>query len=166
MWNGASRILNLAAVGYSDDTIQYIRGLWEGYKEEEEAIDEESARGNWKPATTRYLGIKEELRIDLGDELYEAMLYATDQPNRAKIGKVVRTSPAAAADLRMQDVILSYDGERVFHPSDLARLSHLSDPEDWIELWIGRDGEELQVEVQGGPLGVRYYPLKVAFTRE
>jgi len=156
----------LQDLGYSDDTIQYIRRLWVDYEDGEEAIDEQAARGNWKPATTRYVGIKEELRIDLGDELYEAMLYATDQPNRAKVGKVVRTSPAAAAGLRMQDVVLSYDGERVFHPSDVARLSRLSDPEHWIELWIGRDGEELQVEVQGGPLGVRYYPLKEAFTRE
>ncbi len=102
------------------------------------------------------------MRIDLGDDFYDAMLYATNQPNRSKIGNVMGTSPAAAAGLRIRDVIVRYDGERVFEPDDIKRLSESGEPGERVEVKIHRDGREIEMRVERGPLGIRYYPEKEA----
>ena len=147
------------------DEIEYIRTLWIRAKEEEEAQFERST-DSWVPREVRAAAIKKTLRSDLGDEYYDAMLYATDQPNRARIGNVIGTSPAAAAGLRIKDLVLRYNGERVFEANDLKRLSASSDPERVVVVWIRRNGEEMEMYVPGGPLGIRYFPLWEEPTRE
>ena len=155
----------LADLGYSAEVIEYVRTFWIRAKEEEEAQFERST-DSWVPREVRAAAIKKTLRSDLGDEYYDAMLYATDQPNRARIGNVIGTSPAAAAGLRIKDLVLSYNGERVFEANDLKRLSASSDPERFVDVWIRRNGEEMQMYVPGGPLGIRYFPLWEEPTRE
>ena len=156
----------LRDLGYSPDTIQYIRALWEDSQEEREGRDERSATRKWQPASLRDADIKKGLRTDLGDDYYDAMLYATNQPNRARIGNVIGSSVTARAGLRIKDVVIRYDGERCFEPSDVKRLSEAAEPGKLVELWIRRDGEEIQLDVEGGALGVRYFPSKETPTSE
>jgi hypothetical protein len=147
----------LADLGYPPGEIRFIRKQWEKTVEEEEALHERSPH-KWVPHRERVAAIRESARADLGDEFYDAMLYAADQPNRARIGNVTPTSAAAAAGLTIKDVIISYDGERVFAPEDIKRLSEGVGAESQVELVIHRDSRDVRMFIQGGALGIRYFP--------
>ncbi len=148
----------LIDLDYSPRTIRFIRDLWERSSADEDARAERSDQHEWAPDDPRNRESRDTLRSDLGDDLYDAMLYATNQANRAIIGNVIGTSPAAAAGLRIRDAVVRYDGERVFDPDEAKRLSESTEPGRVIEVWIQREGEDIQMYVQGGPLGVRYFP--------
>lgn len=150
----------LTDLAYSPDDIRYIRSLWERSKEDEAAEDDKVGRVAWVPPSQRMAGIRQGLRTDLGDELYDAMLHATDQPNRARVGNVIGSSTAAEAGLRIRDVITRYDGERVFEPADVKRLSEAGEPGKTVALWIRRGDEDIELVVASGPLGVRYFPAR------
>jgi membrane-associated protease RseP (regulator of RpoE activity) len=156
----------LEDLGYSPRTIQFIRALWERSNADEAARAQRSDPYEWTPDDPRNTEIRDGLRSDLGEDLYDAMLYATNQSNRVQLGNVIETSPAAAAGLRIKDVIVSYDGERIFDPGDAKRLTEGSEPGRIIEVWIQRDGEVSQRVLEGGPLGVRYFPDWKAPTRD
>ncbi len=148
----------LTDLDYSPRTIRFMRDRWERSSADEDARAERNDQQKWVPGDPRNSEIRDTLRSDLGDGLYDAMLYATNQPNRVQVGNVIGTSAAAAAGLRIGDVIVNYDGERVFDPDEAKRLSESAEPDRLIEVWIQRDGEDIQMYVEGGPLGVRYFP--------
>jgi serine protease Do len=71
---------------------------------------------------------------------------------RAKTGvpvqKVEPNSPAAAAGVRVGDVIRSVDGERVREGSDLQQVLVKREIGDKVMLGILRSDEELEIEVE------------------
>ena len=150
----------LIDLGYSREPIRFMRSLWETARDEEQALLERGAKDAWRPRDEITRPIREALRTDLGDDFYDAVLHATGQPNRARIGNVHGSSPAGRAGLEIRDVIVRYDGDRVFAPSDVSSLSRGSDPDREVEIVILRDGEERRLRVDGGPLGVRYFPAR------
>ncbi len=102
------------------------------------------------PASSR-----DQLRDELGDEQYDRYLYATGRPNRVKINGVIPTSPGKQAGLREGDMILSYDGERVFAMNDIVRLSQRGTPGESVNLEIRRsDGSREFISLPRGPIGV------------
>lgn len=63
----------------------------------------------------------------------------------ARVREVTDDSPAAAAGLREDDVILRYQGETVHSAGQLARLVRETPPGRKVSLEISRDGNEQQV---------------------
>jgi predicted metalloprotease with PDZ domain len=94
-------------------------------------------------------------REELGDEFYDWMLYTSGHPNRVRVGDVLEGSAAAAAGLRPGDLILSYDQQRIFSPSELRDSTTTGTAGDTTALSVLRNGHEVQVDVPRGPLGVR-----------
>lgn len=68
----------------------------------------------------------------------------------AIVNEVVEDSPAEEAGLEDGDVIVAFDGSKVFDADDLLDLIDDSSPGDEIELTISRDGKEKQITVQLG----------------
>lgn len=63
------------------------------------------------------------------------------------ITNVVRNSPADDADLRDEDVLLSFDGKTVEKADDFVRLVRNTPPDKKVKVKILRDGEERELEV-------------------
>jgi predicted metalloprotease with PDZ domain len=63
------------------------------------------------------------------------------------ITNVVQSSPADDANLREEDVLLSFDGKTVEKADDFVRLVRNTPPDKTVKVKILRDGEEREIEV-------------------
>jgi S1-C subfamily serine protease len=93
-------------------------------------------------------------REDIGEEGYDAFLYATGQPNRVLVREVIARSPASRAGVQAGDVIVSYDGTRTFLPRDLQLATGQGKRGELVRVEVVRDGRPLTLRVQRGPLGI------------
>jgi len=139
--------------GFSSDDIEWIRARWEEAELEKRYLADLEARGEDLPPGGGYSDIERELREDLGDNGYDAMLYAIHQNNRVALERVRKNSIAYRAGLRDGSVVWSYDGQRVFRPNELATLSTTGGRGEPVEIVIVTpDGNE-QFFVERNPLG-------------
>lgn len=147
----------LEAAGWGPAEIDRIRERWEQYELAKLEIENQRARKvpGWKKLGGRFFQIATEARNDLGDEFYEAMLFASHQPNRVIVDEVLEISPAAEAGFFPGDELISYGGQRVFTPGAVQFLTTSGERGAWAEVWILRGGEELRLLVPRGPLGTR-----------
>ena len=90
----------------------------------------------------------------MDDEAYARYLYAVGRPNQVTVQRVLSGSAAETAGLRPGDVLLGYQGERVFAASDLRRATQAGDAGDTVTLEVLRDGQRIQAYVPRGPLGI------------
>jgi hypothetical protein len=98
--------------------------------------------------------IRDRYRAELGDEVYDLMLYAGGEANRVSVLNVMHASPAQDVGLQPRDILLSYAGERLFAPSDLVRATIEVDLGGTVPMVVLRGGEEHHLSVPAGPLGV------------
>jgi S1-C subfamily serine protease len=74
-----------------------------------------------------------------------------DVDQGALIVEVYEDTPAAAADLQVDDIILAVDGDMVDEEHTLADRLVAYEEGDVVTLLVLRDGEEIEVEVELGP---------------
>lgn len=102
--------------------------------------------------------VRAALREVLGDERYDLVLYAANFPNRVRVGEVLPGSAAEAAGFRGDDVIISYDGARVFRGQELyAAMTQRERGQD-VALRVERDGQVVDLRLQTGALGMTLRP--------
>ena len=94
------------------------------------------------------------IRDELGDDRYDRYLFAMGRPNRLVVGSVMETSPAQHAGFKHGDVIVRYDGERVFSNLHLVRLRSSGKLGAPIIVEITRDGHPMQITIPRGPMGM------------
>lgn len=87
----------------------------------------------------------------------------TQEDEQVVIGRVVRGSPAADADLQAGDVVTSYNGEAITTVEQLAELVQASAPGDVAVIEITRDGEALTVEVTLGTVRTQRSEFSIDF---
>lgn len=123
-------------------------------------LRDQAEREGWI-RTPRYFEALQEIRSDLesirdemDDEAYARYLYAVGRPNQVTVQRVLSGSAAETAGLRPGDVLLGYQGERVFAASDLRRATQAGDAGDTVTLEVLRDGQRIQAYVPRGPLGI------------
>jgi serine protease Do len=68
------------------------------------------------------------------------------------VGRVFRNSPAEAAGLRPQDVIVSYDGRSIRYPADLQELVERSPADTEHRLEIIREGKRIVLNIKVKPM--------------
>lgn len=76
--------------------------------------------------------------------------YNLREPRGVAVTRVAAGSPAERAGLKVGDVILSFDGERVTTFSKLQRLLGEAAPEQNVRLTISRNGTEQEISVTLG----------------
>jgi hypothetical protein len=96
----------------------------------------------------------QQLRKELGDDVYETYRRATGQPTRVRIGDVESDSVAANAGLLSGDEILSYAGRRVFDSGELNAMMLKTSIGETVPMVVVRNGQRLQLYVTGGALGI------------
>jgi len=100
------------------------------------------------------------LRAEIGDENYDLMLYATGKKNRVVMGEILPGSPAEGQGFEPGDVVVSYDGRRIFHGGGLRHATTEGEQGEWVSVDVVREDERLRLRAQRGPLGVKLVPAR------
>lgn len=91
-----------------------------------------------------YLGV----RLDEDFNAEKARKYSLDRSRGARVVQVLPGSPAAAAGLQTDDIILSFDGQEIEDESHLIHLVSLSEVNRTVRLQILRNGRRETVMVR------------------
>jgi hypothetical protein len=102
--------------------------------------------------------VRAALREVLGDARYDLVLYAANFPNRVRVGEVLPGSAAEAAGFRGSDVIVSYDGARVFRGQELYTAMAQRERGKDVALSVERDGQVIELRLPTGALGMTLRP--------
>lgn len=100
-------------------------------------------------------GSIDSLREELGDDTYDKFLYSMGQTNRVLVQSVIDGSPAAVADIRPNDTVLSYGGTRIFSWDELRQATTEGAAGEYVPVTVLRDGTEMELLLPRGPLGVK-----------
>jgi len=127
---------------------QAIREGWDRqqYREEIQALyDQEDA-----------------LEDRLGEDAFDAYLYASGQSNRVSVSSVLATAPAGEAGIQAGDHILRYDNQRIYSGVELRQATTAGDSDNSVPVQVERDGQIMEFYVLRGPLGIRMNSISVA----
>lgn len=76
----------------------------------------------------------------------------SDGSDTAKVGRIVNGSPAAAAGIKVGDVITSFNGKKVETFEQLSESVIQTDPGDRVKVELTRDDEEIELDLVIGRL--------------
>jgi hypothetical protein len=149
----------LAALGLSESEVERLRLVFEESELEAIELRNQAQREGWA-ATPRFVQATQlqlaALRESLGDELYDRYLYASRRSNRVLVREVLSISPAARAGVRPDDLILSYDGKRIFGWRDLVRAAAQGEAGRSVPLEVmSPEGSLRRLTIPSGPIGIR-----------
>lgn len=151
----------LVAAGFDETTVQEFKDTIDQMQLDRLYLRDIAAREGWLD-TPRFREESEALqheandaRAQYGEEFYDWMLYTTGHPNRVRVSDVMSGSAAEDVGLRSGDLILGYDGERVFAPNELREATAKGEVGALTPVEVVRDGRRMRVLVPRGPLGVR-----------
>lgn len=150
----------LRNAGLSMATVKQTRQRFEQLEMDRLFLRDRAIREGWM-GTVRYSnevekleGRKQDINNSLGDEGYDAYLYATNQSNRVVIRDMLEGSPARAAGLLPGDIVLSYDRKRMFATGDLQKATSSGKAGETVAVEIMRNGQAMTLYLTRGPLGV------------
>ncbi len=147
------RVERLVGAGFAPDRAAWIERRTSELAMQSIQAQYQRRRGETvDPALLR--GSQQTLRQELGDADYERYLTALGRPTKVGVFNVIASSPAEAAGLRAGDEILSYGGTRVFDMSELNDLTVEGTPGQPVTLEVQRDGENVQLVLPRGPIGI------------
>lgn len=101
------------------------------------------------------------LRDELGDDAYDRYLYTNGQLNRVKIESVMLNSAAEQAGVFKGDIVLDYSGSNIFSWNELRNATTQGVRDEYTNLTVLRDGQQVNLWVQRGPLGVRMSQTRI-----
>ena len=153
-FHGAS----LESLGFTPSEVQRIRETWEYTVMESLELETDRLRNGekgWWAAIRDQEWIENQARETLGDSGYDAMLYAGGSKNRVILSELIDDSPGAAAGIEAGDQLISYGGQRVFHPRALKRLTTGGAAGELVEIRVQRAGQPVRIFMPRGPIGAR-----------
>lgn len=151
----------LVAAGFPEATVREFKASMDQMELDRLYLRDIAAREGWLD-TPRFREESEALKLDMGstreqygEEFYDWMLYTTGHPNRVEVGDVMTGSAAEDVGLRPGDVVVSYDGARIFSPSELRDATIAGEVGALTPVEVLRNGRSMRLMVPRGPLGVR-----------
>jgi hypothetical protein len=148
----------LLAGGLPSHEVERLREIFDASEMEIIDLKHQATREGWL-RSGRYMRelnkLRAGLRAEIGDESFDWLLYATGRKNRVLITDVLGNSPAERAGFRSGDIVLSYDGKRIFKTTGLQRATTQGRLGDGVVVEVLRDGEVVRLYPARGPLGTR-----------
>jgi hypothetical protein len=146
----------LRELGFHPSDIERLRRTWEALELEKLYIQNERARSDTRDGRywVRMLALEREALLDLGEEDYDALLYASGARNRVRVRNVLPGSAAEEAGVRPGDEITSYEEEPIFRMGALKQGTIRCDPGRSVSLGVLQDGADRRIWVPCGPLGI------------
>jgi hypothetical protein len=147
----------LLQAGLHPSDAERLRAAWERVTLEEMALKDAARREGWygkKRYRDELTTVRSGLREELGENGFDALLFATGQANRILVTDVIARSSAAYAGFQEGDQILRYDGRRVFTPRELEKVAASGVSGSTVAVEVMRQGRSETLSVRRGPLGV------------
>ena len=148
----------LLANGVPSHEVERLREIFDASEMEIIDLRHQAMRDGWL-RSGRYMremhDLRTGLRKEIGDESFDLLLYATGRNNRVLIADVLGDSPGERAGFQPGDVVLSYDGRRIFKTTGLQRATTQGRLGDSVAVEVLRDGEVIRLYPARGPMGVR-----------
>jgi membrane-associated protease RseP (regulator of RpoE activity) len=161
LWFNSGALLANGVPAYE---VERLQGIFDASEMELLDLRHQATREGWL-RSGRYRNEvnnrRARLREEIGDESFDLLLYATGRNNRVLITDVLGDSPGERAGFRPGDVVVSYDGERVFKPRELQRATTQGRLGDRVVLEVLRDGEIIRLSLARGPVGVKLKPTRL-----
>jgi len=101
------------------------------------------------------IGQETSLRDELGEDTYDRYLFGSGQVNRVRVDAVMTGSAAEGAGFREGDIVLSYNDDRVFKYTELQQATTEGERDEYVNVTVYRDGQQVLLYVPRGPLGIR-----------
>jgi hypothetical protein len=156
----------LIAVGVDPVEVRELRERFEQIELARLRLRDRAVREEWM-GTRRYRDESraldasfEAIREDLGPEAYDRLLFAIGKPNRARVQDLLESAPAREGGMQPGDVIVSYDGRRIFSISELRDATTQGRAGAGVEVVVDRSGTALRLYIPRGPLGARLAPAR------
>ena len=156
----------LIATGIPAEQAALIRARLDEYDLKQLYIKDSASREGWLK-TARYnkelrqaQNAYRELRPEIGDDAYDRMLYALGRVNRVAVRDIMQNSTAEQYDLRTNDRIIEYDGQRVFTGQELNTLVTQGATGALVLVRVQRDEQQLDFYLPSGPIGIRLAPSR------
>lgn len=99
-----------------------------------------------------------DLRYEIGDDEYERYRIALGRPVGVTIDEILRGSDAERAGLQPEDIIVGYDGKRIFNIGELYQLVSEANPTRSTLVDVRRGGHPVQVAIPAPLLGITAAP--------
>jgi len=151
----------LVVAGIDPTKADYLKNLYEDAEMEKLYLRDQATREGWM-GTERFQTAMNELnkrtesvRPELDDKEYDAYLYAAGKANRVIVSSILNNSPANQSGILPGDSILKYDNKRIYSWTDLTSATQQGTPDAMVSLTIERNGQQQQLYIPRGPLGVR-----------
>ena len=159
--SASSSLQSLIDAGIPSEQAAWIQGRLDEIDLQQLYLRDRASREGWlnKPRyhkeRRKHLNAVTELRGDIGDDAYDRMLYTLGRANRVVVRDTMLNSPAEQYGLQAGDRIVEYDGQRIFASNELNTLISQGDGGLMTLLRVERDGENHDVYLPRGPLGIR-----------
>ena len=154
----------LLARGYTEEEVRRLQERYEAHELALLYLNDRARRESWHNSprfTLELQRLRQALQTELGERDYDAVLWGSGQSNRVQVAGVLSGSPAERAGLRDGDEVYSYDGRRIFEAQTLLRTTAQGDQGAQTPMVVRRNGEEVNVVLPRGPIGIRLTPLRV-----
>ena len=146
----------LVVAGVEPKEVARLRERFNEFELDRLYLSDEAMRGGYwlKPRHRKeLLTLQDELRAELGDELYDYVLFASGKDNRVIVRDVLDRSPAQEAGIEPGDVFLSYADKRIFSMLDLRLATAGGESGELVPVDVLRAERQVRVYVPRGPLG-------------
>ena len=152
----------LADAGITPEAMADIRLRYDELAAAEKEVRDEAVREGWLDSP-RFAAEMDALAADrlalrdeIGDEAYDLVLFATGQTNRVLVKNVEQPLSGGADSLQVGDVIVAYDGVRIFSPAGLLTEMAAGTPGRVVRVDVLRQGKPIQLDVPDGliPVGI------------
>lgn len=156
----------LREAGISPADLELLRTRLEEIELERLYVRDQATREGWLGRPRFRLRMQEldrryeALREDLGDDVWDWVLYASGRDNRVVVSRVMQGSVSQDAGIEKGDVFLRYDDRRVFDVPGLQQATTTGQAGETVAVDVLREGEEYRFYVPRGPLGLGLGPTR------
>ncbi len=147
----------LLAAGVPAREVERLRDRFDAFELDLLYLQDEANRDGWDADRLRRerRALRQQLRAELGDDDYDAMLFAAGRRNRVVASDILAGSAAEQVGIRAGDAILQYGDERIFDALSLLRATREGEAGELTEIRLEREGRVVRVFVPRGPVGIR-----------